>query len=126
MIVDIVSCPRPCKQTGASRMTSTHICALYSHTFPTLSLLDKNLSLLQYFSGDSRDSIVANDDPWESVINPCLNRVIGFGASTHQIADIIRYGPFGINGFYRWIEICMVELWISPELLNSAAVVDEI
>ena len=50
------------------------------------------------FSGDPRDSIVADDDPWESVIDPCLNRVIGFGVSTHQIADIIRRGPFGIDG----------------------------
>jgi hypothetical protein len=72
------------------------------------------------FSGDSRDSIVAdsNDDPWESVINPALNRVIGFGVSMHQIADIMRHGHFGIDGFCQWIKICMVELKISPVLLE--------
>lgn len=70
------------------------------------------------FSGNPRDLIAAEDDPWEDVIDPSLNRVIGFGTSTRQIADMIRRGPLGIDGFCRWIEICMVELKISPELLE--------
>lgn len=62
---------------------------------------------------------MAGEDPWESVIDPSLNRVIRFGTTTHQIADILRRGPFGIDGFCRWITICMAELKIPPGLLEG-------
>jgi hypothetical protein len=70
------------------------------------------------FSGDPQGLIGAEDDPWECVVDPALNCVIGFGISTHQIADVIQCGPFGFDGFCQWIEICMVELGIVPELLK--------
>jgi hypothetical protein len=127
---DTTSHRRSSNQTGASGMTSATSTQghrshpLVSRLRTASARLPESVPVGQYsdpfavFSGDPRDSIVANDDPWESVIDPCLNRVIGFGVSTHQIADIIRRGPFGIDGFCRWIEICMLDLKISPELLE--------
>ena len=113
---------RPSTQTGTSGTTSTHplvsclraVCASLPSSVP----VGQESEPFAAFSGDPRDSIVAGDDPWESVVDPCLNRVIGFGMSTHQIADTIRRGPYGIDGFCQWIEICMVKLKISPELLE--------
>jgi hypothetical protein len=118
--VDVIS--PSCNQTSASGITSTHPLMTRLRTIsmhlPKSVPVGQESEPFAAFSGDPRDSIMADDDPWESVIDPCLNRVIGFGASTRQIADIIRRGPFGIDGFCQWIEICLVELEISPELLE--------
>jgi hypothetical protein len=122
--VDAISPTSPCNQTGASATSSAHplitrLCALSSR-LPKIVPIGQESDPFAVFSGDPRDSIVADsdDDPWESVIDPALNRVIGFGVSTRQIADIMRRGHFGIDGFCQWIKICMVELEISPALLE--------
>jgi len=78
----------------------------------------QEFGLFAAFFGDPQDSIVADNDPWESVIDTCLNHIIGFGTSTHQIADIVRCRLFGIDGFCQRFEVCMVEPEISPELLE--------
>lgn len=120
--VDAISPPSLCNRTGVSGMTSTHPLMTRLRTIsthlPESVPVGQESEPFAVFSGDSRDSIMADEDPWESVIDSCLNRVIGFGASTCQIADIIRRGPFGIDGFCQWIEICLVELQISSELLE--------
>jgi hypothetical protein len=97
----------------------TCLCALSSR-LPEIVPIGQEFNPFAVFSGDPRDSIVADsdDDPWESVIDPTLNHVIGFGVSTHQIADIMRGGHFGIDEFCQWIKICMVKLEISPVLLE--------
>ena len=116
--------PSSCNRTGVSATSSTHplithLCTLSSR-LPEIVPIGQESDPLAVFSGDPRDLIVADsdDDLWESVIDPTLNRVIGFGISTRQIADIIRRGPFGIDGFCQWIKICTVELKISPALLE--------
>lgn len=112
--------PSRAPRIGTSGVTSTqaHRSHLLVSRLRTTSARLPESDLFAVFSGDPRDSIEADDDPWESVIDPCLNRVIGFGVSTRQIADLIRRGPYGIDGFCRWIEICMIELEVSPELLE--------
>jgi hypothetical protein len=116
---DTISYPESCHQTGpsTSHPLVTRLRTI-SMRLPDSVPIGQDTEPFAMFSGDPRDSIVAEDDPWENVIDPSLNRVIGFGTSTRQIADMIRRGPLGIDGFCRWIEICMVELKISPELLE--------
>jgi hypothetical protein len=122
--VEAVSRSRQHNQTGTSGMTSTRAHPLVARLRSVSAHLPESVPVGQdsdpfaVFSGDPRNSIVAGDDPWESIVDPCLNRVIGYGVSTDQIAATIRRGPFGIEGFCRWIEICMVELKIAPELLE--------
>jgi hypothetical protein len=57
---------------------------------PELVPIGQETEPLAAFSGDPRDSIGMEDDPWESAIDPSLNHVIGFGTSTRHIADIIH------------------------------------
>ena len=120
--IDAISPLSPCNQTSASGTTATHPLMAYLHAISTCLLksvpVGQESKPFATFSGNPRDLIVADDDSWESVIDPCLNHIIGFKVSTCQIADIIRCGPFGINGFCRWIEICVVKLEISTELLE--------
>jgi hypothetical protein len=113
----------PPSGSGASGLSITHplatrLHALSSH-LPESIPIGQESEPFAVFSGDPRDSVVAGEDPWEVFIDPSLNRVIGFGATTRQIADIVRRGRFGIDGFCKWIDICVVELRISPGLLEG-------
>lgn len=63
-------------------------------------------------------AVLPNEDPWESVIDPLLNQTIGFGVQSTEIAQFIRRGPMGMDGFCRWIEICLMDLKIDASLLE--------
>jgi hypothetical protein len=126
--VDAICPPSPSNQTSTSATPTAHplitrLCALSSQ-LPEDIPIGQESDPFAIFSGDPQESIVANsnDDPWEYVVDPALNRVIGFGVSARQIADIIKRGPFGIDGFCQWIKICMVELEVSPVLLEMRLV----
>lgn len=103
--------------TPSPHPLTTHLCVLSLH-LPEAVPIGQESDPFAVFSSDPQDLVVTGDDPWESVIDPTLNHVIGFGVSTCQIADLIRCSLFGINGFCQWIKICMVELEISPALLE--------
>jgi hypothetical protein len=78
--------------------------------------------VLAQFGGDllamARPVINAGEDPWEVVIDPLLNRTIGYGKSVVQIAEIVKRGDLGMDGFCNWISVCLDELKISPSLLE--------
>ena len=63
-------------------------------------------------------SVIPGEDAWETVVDPLLNRTIGFGRQTTEIAQFIRRGCFGMDGFCAWIEICINELGIDASLLE--------
>jgi hypothetical protein len=74
---------------------------------------------LSCFATSPVDSIPPGEDAWESVINPTLDRVIGFGKSTPEIASFIRRGPLGMDGFCNWITACIEDLGISTDILEG-------
>jgi hypothetical protein len=47
-----------------------------------------------------------------------LNGTIGYGKSVVQVAEIVKRGDLGMDGFCNWISVCLNELKISPPLLE--------
>ncbi|KAL6299445.1 hypothetical protein BKA93DRAFT_829917 [Sparassis latifolia] len=63
-----------------------------------------------------------NNDEYESAwqfVDQVLNRVIGFGASDSDIAQLISRGPLGMDGLCRWIEVVLTWPGVSAELLEG-------
>jgi len=67
------------------------------------------------FSGNPSMQIPEGDDAWET-IDCMLNRVIGYGVTIEQLSSIIRRGPFGMDGMYNWVKVCIEELKIDEAL----------
>jgi hypothetical protein len=86
-------------------------------TLPATIPLASKADLLARFSGDPTLEVEAGGDPWES-LDPVLNIVIGYGASVGEIAKIIRRGDHGMDGMYKWLEKCVVELKVDEGLLE--------
>ena len=61
--------------------------------------------------------VEAGQDPWES-LDPALNIAIGYSVSVEEIARIIRRGGYGMDGMYRWLDKCVVELKVDEKLLE--------
>jgi hypothetical protein len=85
---------------------------------PTAVPMASGTDAMACFRGNPSAAVQAGEDPWESVIDPQLNRVIGFGKKPEEIARIIRRGPLGMDGFCTWIEHAIFDLRTSPELLE--------
>jgi hypothetical protein len=71
------------------------------------------------FSSNPEDLIKPGSDAWEHVIDPAFNRVIGFGLTTAQLADLIKWGHYGMDGFCEWTATCINVLHIAPALLET-------
>ncbi|KAH9976496.1 hypothetical protein BJV74DRAFT_798699 [Russula compacta] len=113
----------PPSRSGASGQSITHplmtcLHALSSHLPESVSIGQESKPFA-VFSGDLWDSVVAGEDPWEVFIDPSLNHIIRFSMTMCQIADIVQHWHFGVDGFCKWIDICVVELRISPDLLQG-------
>jgi len=74
--------------------------------------------VLACFKDSPCTAVLPGDDPWETLVDPQLNRAIGFGKTPSEIATFIRRGPLGMDGFCRWIETCVSDLNIQPQLLE--------
>ena len=74
---------------------------------------------LSCFATSPIDSITPGEDAWESVVNPTLDHVIGFGKSTPEIALFIRHGPLGMDKVCNWITVCIEDLGISTDILEE-------
>jgi hypothetical protein len=73
---------------------------------------------LACFAVNPKDLIQPGEDAWEDIIDPTFNRVIGFGKTTIDIAESIRRGTYGMDGFCNWTGSCLEHLNISPSLLE--------
>jgi len=51
---------------------------------------------------------VSQDELWETV-NPALDRMLGFGRSNQEIQELIRRGPFGVQGLCEYLELLVEE-----------------
>ena len=78
---------------------------------------------LAVFSGDPRIMASSSEDGWEdlweSALDPLLNRVIGYGRPIAEVLGIIRRGAMGMDGFCRWIQICLEDILIPTSLLET-------
>lgn len=70
------------------------------------------------FSGNPSTHILQGDDAWET-IDRMLNRVFGYGVAVEQLTSIITRGPFGMDGMYNWVKVCIEELKIDEVLLDG-------
>ena len=58
------------------------------------------------------------DDAWE-MVDKTLNGAIGYGMSIAAVSAIIRRGRFGMDGLCDWLETCILEYGINPNLLEG-------
>ena len=58
------------------------------------------------------------DDAWE-MVDKTLNGAIGYGMSIAAVSAIIRWGRFGMDGLCDWLETCILEYGINPNLLEG-------
>jgi hypothetical protein len=95
---------------------------LLTLNLPSSVPIAKPTDELAQFAGDlvltasSVDEV--GENPWEVLVDPFLNRTIGYGKSTAEVAEIVRRGDLGMDAFYRWIKICLEELKVLPSLLE--------
>lgn len=85
---------------------------------PSSVLVADGSDILAYFSKNPCASILPEQDAWEDLIDPALNRIFGFGKQPDEIAQFIRRGPLGMDGFCSWIETCITDLKVKPALLE--------
>jgi hypothetical protein len=49
-----------------------------------------------------------NDEVWE-VVNPGLDRLLGFGRTLDDIQSIVRRGPLGVHGLHEYLTYLVEE-----------------
>lgn len=81
--------------------------------------LGVNNEPLSSFATSPVHSIPPGKDAWESLVKPMLDRLVGFGKSTTEIGSFIRRGPLGTGGFCDWISVCIEDLGISTDILET-------
>ena len=74
--------------------------------------------ILARFSGNPSLELEEGQDAWE-MADQALNRAIGFGKSVDEVAEIIRRGPLGMDGFCRWLRALVYELKVDECLLEG-------
>jgi len=63
-------------------------------------------------------SAVERDEVWE-LVNPGLDRLLGFGKSNEEICSLIRRGPGGVAGLYSYLEYLVEEKGVVGDLLEG-------
>jgi hypothetical protein len=61
---------------------------------------------------------ITKDELWEEV-NPALDRMLGFGQSNMEIEELIRCGPFGVQGLCKYLEVLVEEGGVVGGLLEG-------
>lgn len=85
---------------------------------PKTVLVGTEVDILAQFSGAPFVDLDEYDDAWE-MVDRTLNGVIGYGMSVAAVSAIIRRGKFGMDGLCNWLETCISEYGINPELLEG-------
>ena len=81
-------------------------------------LVGTEVDILARFSGTPFVDLDEYDDTWE-MVDRTLNEVIGYNMSVAAVSAIIRRGKFGMDGLCNWLETCISEYGINPELLEG-------
>ena len=53
------------------------------------------------------------------MVDKTLNSAIGYGMSVATVSAIIRQGRFGMDSLCNWLETCILEYGINPNLLEG-------
>ena len=61
---------------------------------------------------------VDDEEVWE-IINPALDRLLGFGRPMNEIQSIIRRGPKGIDGFCEYLQYLIAEKGLKGGLIEG-------
>ena len=85
---------------------------------PSAVALATSADELAHFSGDPKEESQTYGDPWE-MVDRALNRVVGYGRTTADIARLVRRGPNGMDGLCNWLSVCVEKLDIDPALLEG-------
>jgi len=85
---------------------------------PSTVDLATSVDELARFSGDPEEESQTHDAPWE-MVDRALNRVVGYGRTTADIAGLIRRGPNGMDGLCNWLSVCIEKFDIDPALLEG-------
>lgn len=121
--------PRPPNLQNHYRQTCSTASKPMSHLLDQLqqSIMSLPLSILigtheDYMSQFSVLPIVPSeltcDELWEEILDPTLNRFLGFGRDT-DIKGLIRRGLNGMNGFYSWLETYLATGKIDEVLIEG-------
>jgi hypothetical protein len=120
--------PTTPKGTSTASPTLTESESPQLYLLSRLRVLTKNLPLsvpigrpdepLACFAVNPKDLIQPGQDAWEDIIDPTFNRVVGFGMTIIDIAQVIRRGEYGMDGFCNWTSSCLEHLNIAPSLLE--------
>lgn len=70
------------------------------------------------FHSDPREDLQPGDDAWETLVHPALV-LIGYNEQSPVITQYVRRGKWGMDGFCQWIEVCMRELKVPADLLET-------
>ena len=70
---------------------------------------------------------VTRDELWKNV-NPALDRMLGFGQSKMEIQELVRRGPFGVQGLCEYFELLLKKGGVVGGLLEGkiSALIDAI
>jgi hypothetical protein len=117
--------PRTSPESHTSRETDSVVessCLLtelarIAQTLPSSIPLAVPTDALAAYSGDPRMELDTDDDPWE-MVDRTLNRTLGYGKTTSEIAALIRRGPLGIDGMVNWLRRAVFDLKINESLLE--------
>lgn len=74
--------------------------------------------VLARFAQDPRNEIEEGEDPYEAVIDRALSNAIGYEKQAVDVAEIIRRGALGMDGFCEWVKICVFDLNVPVSLLE--------
>jgi hypothetical protein len=81
-----------------------------------LGLPEDSLAALSY---SPKDLLLDDQDAWEDVVNPTLDRILGFGVTSDAIRDLIRRGRYGMDSVYRYFHTCVHDLGIHAGLFEG-------
>ncbi|TFY81793.1 hypothetical protein EWM64_g2219, partial [Hericium alpestre] len=66
----------------------------------------------------SKPQTLSADDTWE-ILDPMLNRLVGYGATVEEVATRLRSGERGLIALHHYIEHCVVGNGVSGVLLEG-------
>lgn len=90
---------------------------LLTSRLPTTVPIGTSEDKFACFHGDPCEGLRPGEDAWETLVHPALV-LIGYNKQSPLIAQDIRRGKWGMDGFCQWIEVCVRELKVSASLLE--------
>ena len=88
---------------------------------PSTVPLENESDSIASFSSDPRLGLEGGRDVWEDVIHPSFDKLL-YNRTTINVSQVIRCGPLGMDGFYEWVQTCILHLNISSQLLKRKRV----